>query len=281
MFIFIWLFLLSLAISLMVFPYFLSFLATSGLKRKNFRGVEVYVSGGIVIVFVLLVVLGTSAILNFFIAWQEFSELALWLEPLVILVLGVGFLGLTDDVFGNRDVGGFKGHFSRLKEGELTSGVLKAVGIGVLSFFVVASFSANWVLLIINSLLVAFSVNVLNLLDLRPGRSIKMFLVFGALLFAFSYTSHFWRLWGILIGTIPVLFYADLKEKCMMGDVGSNILGAVLGFSLVINTGLIVKVVLLGLLLLIQLYSEKYSISGMIAKVTPLRWFDELGRKPG
>ena len=52
----------------------------------------------------------------------------------LLALTGMAFLGFIDDMLGKRDSLGFRGHFTRLlKKGELTTGVLKALGGGIIA----------------------------------------------------------------------------------------------------------------------------------------------------
>jgi UDP-N-acetylmuramyl pentapeptide phosphotransferase/UDP-N-acetylglucosamine-1-phosphate transferase len=66
----------------------------------------------------------------------------------------------------------------------------------------------------------------------------------------------------------------------MLGDVGANVLGAVIGLGVVIATAPATRtIVLLGVLAL-NLASEAVSFSRVIDRVPPLRALDRAGRKP-
>ncbi|MDP3013473.1 MAG: hypothetical protein Q8M92_04475, partial [Candidatus Subteraquimicrobiales bacterium] len=184
-----------------------------------------------------------------------------------------------DDLLGGRDAGGFKGHFKELFKGRLTTGALKAIGGGLISFYVVSFFSENIFLQVLNALLVALSINTFNLLDSRPGRAVKVFLILGAITYLFSVKSPIWHLWGIFLGAILVLFKAELAEEIMLGDAGSNILGAIIGLTFVVNFNWKVNCVILVLLIFLQLFTEKHSLTKLIESNKILRWFDELGRR--
>ena len=71
--------------------------------------------------------------------------------------------------------------------------------------------------------------NVFNLLDLRPGRAIKVFVVLGAALTAAS--GEVRALWALGLFAAPALVAGayDLRERAMLGDTGANLLGAVGG----------------------------------------------------
>jgi len=242
---------------------------------ENFRGRKIPSAGGIVLLITYFIVI------SYFVLFQEknlvrYSE---WLLPLTILIFCIGVLGFIDDVFGKKGIGGFRGHFSQLLKGHVTTGVIKAIGGGIVCFIVASFFSKGIHELFINGLLMALMTNIFNLIDLRPGRALKLFLILGIAIFAFSFKSGFWGLSGIFFGIYVILLWADLTESCMLGDVGSNILGAVIGFSIVVNFSWLVNLILLILVGLIQIYTEGHSITELIESKPFLRSFDELGRR--
>ena len=76
-----------------------------------------------------------------------------------------------------------------------------------------------------------------------------------------------------------VLFPGDLREKFMMGDAGSNVLGAVIGLGLVLGTSFWWRLGVLVLMLALNILSEMVSFSEVIASNRVLNWLDSLGRK--
>jgi UDP-N-acetylmuramyl pentapeptide phosphotransferase/UDP-N-acetylglucosamine-1-phosphate transferase len=78
-----------------------------------------------------------------------------------------------------------------------------------------------------------------------------------------------------------MLFYLpyDLKGRVMMGDVGSNLLGATLGMMMVWMFSDLGKMVALGVLILFHLVAEKISFSKVIDQHSFLRSLDDLGRR--
>mgnify|MGYP006284470509 FL=1 len=70
----------------------------------------------------------------------------------------------------------------------------------------------------------------------------------------------------------------DLKAQAMMGDVGSNILGAVLGFVFVINASEFGQLLVLLGLIIINSYAEIHSFTEVIANNKLLNFIDHLGK---
>lgn len=195
----------------------------------------------------------------------------------LIAIIGFGMLGFADDLFGSRDVGGFKGHFKKLLlERQLTTGAAKALGGGLLAVLLGWMTSdgslISWV---INFMVIALAANTINLLDLRPGRAVFAFMFgLGAVLLVS---------WSGVLHTLPVvavvaslLFVAhfDYRGQAMLGDVGSNALGAVLGLVIAFNAPLAVRIAAVVIFLVVNIYSEKYSISRLIERHPVLTWID-------
>lgn len=274
---FVWLLIVSAIISYLISPFIISFLQIEGYTRKNFRGKLVPVGSGIVLVLTLVATLGITAL----ILELNISATSTFVYSLVAWILGVGFFGLLDDLLGDRSVSGFLGHFREISKGRFTTGVLKALGSGVLSLYIALAFSSIPLYLIGNALILVLSVNTFNLLDLRPGRALKVFIIFWLALFLLGSRNEIWPWLAIFLGPAMLLLRIDLEEKAMLGDVGSNILGAIVGFSLVASTSGLAKFLLLAALILMQVITEKVSISATVEKIAPLKKFDEWGRKKG
>jgi hypothetical protein len=93
-----------------------------------------------------------------------------------------------------------------------------------------------------------------------------------------SQLGPLWTL-GLFIGPILVLLPLDLREVGMLGDTGSNVIGAVAGVWLILTLtttlGLAIAAAVLGL---ITLYGEFRSISAFIERTPGFRQLDLLGR---
>ena len=66
----------------------------------------------------------------------------------------------------------------------------------------------------------------------------------------------------------------------MLGDTGANLLGAVLGLAVVLETSRPVRTVVLIVLVVLNLASERVSFSAVIDRTPGLRQLDRLGRRP-
>ena len=98
------------------------------------------------------------------------------------------------------------------------------------------------------ALVVTLATNLFNLLDLRPGRAVKAFVLLGAGLVVGEWSLDLVGALGLWIAPILVAGAYDLRERAMLGDSGSNVVGAVAGAWLVLaldTTGLAVAAAVL------------------------------------
>lgn len=264
-------FLASLVIAVVLYPVVAALLAASGSVRDNYRGRSALYGSGLLFVLVWLAMQSLIGVIGGD-PWLRNEA------SLTVLVLGVGLFGLLDDLLGDRGALGFRGHFSELARGRLTTGALKAFGTVLLAIPVAVRFSTGAPDTVLNVLLIALSVNAFNLLDLRPGRALKMFFIVGALALVFAGPGSRAEV-AIFFGISAALLIPDLREKSMLGDIGSNVLGAVIGFEIMINFVLAGRLLALLVLIGLQAYAEFRSLSTFILRVPVLSWLDRLGRR--
>ncbi|MGE5545064.1 MAG: hypothetical protein ACM3UW_08850, partial [Bacillota bacterium] len=160
--------------------------------------------------------------------------------------------------------------------GELTTGGLKALGGGMISIYVSLFYSRTLVEFAVNVLVIALFTNCMNLFDLRPGRCVKAFLLLFIPLLLVS--DSYYTLFIPMAGAVLAYFPYDLRARVMMGDTGSNVLGVTLGIMAVYGLELSVRVVLLVGLILLHIFTERYSLSEVIDNNRFFRWLDGLGR---
>ena len=171
-------------------------------------------------------------------------------------IAGVAALGLADDLWSGSERG-FRAH---LRAGG-TTGVLKAVGIPALALATTRSLRS--------ALLVSLSANALNQLDTRPGRALKAFLA-GALLVRGPARAY---------APIAVLLAPyDLREMTMLGDAGSNALGAVLGYGSVATFTARGQRFAIAALAGLTIIGELRSLGELIERTPGLSQLDRLGR---
>ena len=240
------------------------------LERNNFRGRTVTLAGG--------PALAATASVTSALGARDGRTAAAALTA----GLAGGAVGLYDDIVGTRPeqkaYKGFKGHLGALKDGRVTSGLVKIAGMG--SAAVVASAllprkNKNLVDVVLGAGLIAGMANLLNLLDLRPGRALKAGTLIGAPLSVGAKGGIAAGATGAAVGLLP----QDLKEEIMLGDAGANALGALLGVSMAARSSRWIKAGLLGVIAGLTLASEKVSFTKVIERTPVLREIDEWGRR--
>jgi glucosyl-3-phosphoglycerate synthase len=171
-------------------------------------------------------------------------------------VAGVAVLGLADDLWSGPERG-FRAH---LRAGS-TTGVLKAVGIPALALAATRSLRG--------ALLVSLSANALNQLDTRPGRALKAFGAGAALLRG---PTRAYAPIAVLLAPY------DLREMTMLGDAGSNALGAVLGYGSVATFTARGQRLAIAALAGLTIVGELHSLGRLIERTPGLSQLDRLGR---
>jgi hypothetical protein len=166
-------------------------------------------------------------------------------------VAAVCVVGMLDDAFSGPE----RGWRAHLEAGR-TTGVLKLLGIPLIGALATRSVSGG--------LLVGLSANALNLFDAKPGRALKAFLVSAP---------------GTDFAPVAILLLPyDLREKVMLGDAGSNALGAVVGLNSVDVFHGRARWALIAALAGLNLLGERRSFGDLIERTPALAWLDRVGR---
>ena len=291
-------------------------------ERTNFHGVTVSLRGGVAMAGASVASAAVASVLS------DQPRAAL---GGAVAALGGAVAGYIDDVDqgahdGGKVAKGLKGHLGALAHGQVTTGVIKIAGIGASALAASAlvgskatSMGGKVADLALNTVLIAGTANLANLLDLRPGRALKATVLVAAPLSYFSCAdaktpasgasvtsatasvtsgasgapsatpaapasasgASAQRLLasGLNAAAITALV-EDLQETTMLGDTGANAAGALLGTSLAANDSWKLRLgATLGVVGLI-LASEKVSFSKVIAANPALNWLDQLWRRP-
>lgn len=270
---------LGTILTLVGWPVMRSLFARPAFRRTNYRGRDVAIAGGLVLVVATLV---GEVLLS---ALARYSETALDVREarraVVAAVVGFGLLGLIDDLTGDTSTTGYRGHLRALLRGEVTTGVLKILGGGVVALAVTAMAvddrGLGWVLA--DAAIVALCANLANLFDRRPGRVGKV-TVLAALVVCVAALADP-RLAGtaLVAGCALGLLRPDLREEMMVGDTGANPMGAAVGLGVVVAFGPVARLVVLAAVLALNLASERVSFTSVIEHNRALRRLDELGRR--
>jgi UDP-GlcNAc:undecaprenyl-phosphate GlcNAc-1-phosphate transferase len=270
---------LAILVSLWLVPAGARGLRDAGLVRENYRGAALAFPLGAVLATAALVTLAPLAFLNDRADLDLLDpELRRWLPYL----LGIAFLGFLDDALGQGASAatprGWRGHWRALREGSLSTGAIKAIGALALAAYVVSGRGLEDWRYIADVALLILATNLGNLLDLRPGRAEKGLGLLGVALCLGAWTLAPIELLGIFAGPILVAAWLTLREQAMLGDTGSNLIGAVAGVWMLTILGGNARLIALVAVVGVTIYGELRSISATIESVPPLRWLDSLGR---
>jgi UDP-N-acetylmuramyl pentapeptide phosphotransferase/UDP-N-acetylglucosamine-1-phosphate transferase len=275
----------SSAAALLVVPSVLSLLERAGVVRENYRGRVIPGAAGCVIAVAALLALAPLAALD---ELADADSLRPDLDLVLVYVLGVAMLGLIDDLLGGRAPAGaperadaprgIRGHARAAASGRISTGLLKALGTLGLALYALAGGKQSAGEYLIGVGVLVLSTNLFNLLDLRPGRAGKALVAIGATLTIVMADTGPLRTLGLFVGPALVLLPYDLRERAMLGDVGSNVLGGLAGIWLLLTLGTEGEAAALGVLALLTVYGEFRSISVLVERNPLLRRLDSLGR---
>ena len=270
---------LAIAVAALLVPAGARGLREAGLVRENYRGALLAFPLGAVLATAALVALAPLAVLN---DRADLDLLDPGLRQWLPYLLGIAFLGFLDDALGQGQAAatprGWRGHWGALREGRLSTGAIKAIGAVALAAYVVSGRGLEDWRYVTDVLLLILATNLGNLLDLRPGRAEKALALLGLGLCLGAWTFAPLELLGIFAGPVLVGAWLTLRETAMLGDTGSNLIGAIAGVWLLTTLGGDGRLVALAVVLAITVYGELRSISATIDSVPPLRWLDSLGR---
>ncbi len=251
-------------------PLYIHVMKRNNYTEKNYQGKEVVTSGGLI----LYAALFSGAISVF--VYQN------WLPGAIAIfyLAGVVLLGAVDDIWGDKQCKGFRGHLKKLWERKgVSTGVLKAAGGFVLGLTVALLEGVDgWGELLLKGIFLALISNMFNFLDTRPARAAKVFL-----LVSFVYLLLYRE--QVLIVIIPIwsalymyLFW-ELQARIMLGDAGAYLLGAMLGYLGILVLDLPLIAALVVVMLFFHWYCERYSLNSFIERRRILCSLDRLGRR--
>jgi len=268
--------LIALAAAAVLAPPTWRALTEQGFTRENHRGRILAFPFGVLIVFAAVVALVPLALLARF---ADDAALPAELALVVPYALGVAFLGLADDALSGAERG-WRGHGAAVLRGGFSTGALKAAGSLGLALYVLAAaggIEGDGEYLLAAAALV-LATNLFNLLDLRPGRSVKAFVLLGAGLTLGAWDARPLAALGLFAAPVLVAGAYDVRERAMLGDTGSNLIGALAGLWLVLTLSTLGLAIATGVLLIVTAYGEIRSLSALIERTPPLRFLDSIGR---
>ena len=211
----------------------------AGLARENYRGRRVAFPPGAALVACSLLALAPLAVLD---DRADLDLLDPELRRWIVYVLGVALLGLLDDALGRGAAADTAARLARprarraraaasrpgrsRRSARWRSPPTRSPGAGREGLDYVADLA-----------LLLLATNLFNLLDLRPGRVEKVFALLLAGLCIGAWTAEPLELLGLFIGPVLVVAAFTLRERAMLGDTGSNLVGALAGVAMLVTLG--------------------------------------------
>ncbi len=289
---------------------------SEGHKVPNYRGQSVFLGLGIAwLVWAGAAIVGGTLIGGYLLATPSgvdggsVAQVLTLAGPLALVAFA---LGIVDDAYGSPDARGFRGHLRALTRGRLTTGGLKLVGISAASLVVglVLAGVSPWVdadaahlgpariaAAVLAGAAIALTSNFVNLVDLRPGRALKVYCVLGvagvlstALLMPWladlvaaplspsARAIDVGVLLAFVLGPVVATWSYDLGERGMLGDAGANPMGAVAGMLIVAGLPLWGLGAYAALMFALNIASERVSFSRVIENSRGLSRLDGIGR---
>lgn len=199
--------------------------------------------------------------------------------PAACAVAGAALAGAVDDLGGRSDVKGLRGHLGALRRAEVTTGSLKIAALA--GSGLVAAVGGDLrsgrglgAGTLAGAAVVAGAANLANLLDLRPGRALKV-----ALGCAIPLAVRGRRPAAAAVaGAGLVLLPDDLAGRSMLGDTGANPLGAAAGAAAVQALPARGRWAVLAGITALTVLSERVSFTRVIERTPVLRELDRWGR---
>ena len=239
--------------------------------RTNHAGASVTLAEGPIAVVALLVGVGMDRLLDM----PGHRSLAV-----AVAGVGSGAVGAYDDLYGTTQAKGFRGHLRALRSGQVTSGMIKILGVGVSAAAAAAliqharpgcpRLACRALDGLLDTALIAATANLTNLLDLRPGRAAKAIILLGSGLFVSGAAPAI----GAAVGSLPT----DLAARSMLGDCGANALGAAVGTAAAESLPRRFRLLAFGAVAALNFASEAVSFTAVIERTPLLRRLDQLGR---
>ena len=265
---------LALLVAVPVVPAAIKHLIENGFVRPNYRDRQLPFPTGIAVIAVAAIALIPLG------ALRELSNAKVFYPSaggVAVYTIGVAFLGFVDDMLSGP-AKGWRGHAAAALDGTFSTGALKAVGALGLAMFALSGQGLSNGRYILEVLLLVLTTNLFNLLDLRPGRSVKGLVLLGAGLTLGATSLRPMAAVGLFLAPVLVVGVYDLREQALLGDTGSNVVGAVAGWWMVLAMGSAAQLVALVIVAALTAYGEFRSLTTAIERTPVLRELDSLGR---
>lgn len=200
-------------------------------------------------------------------------------RPAAWAVTAATLAGAVDDLGGRAPVKGLRGHLGALSNGELTTGTVKiallcTAGLTSIAWSDRRGGRGLGPHTVAGAGLVAGGANLANLLDLRPGRALKVALVCAA-----PSALRVRPAAAAAVGAALAVLPGDLAARSMLGDTGANPLGAAVATAAAQELSARGRWTALAVVAGLTLLSERVSFTSVIESTPVLRELDRWGRR--
>ena len=142
-------------------------------QRQNHRGLSVPTAVGLILPLAVLASESALALAGA-LDWEPNAVTDGPRAAVLILALGLGLLGLLDDLAGEGESGGFSGHLRALRHGRFTTGSLKLFGGAAVAIVAVQGPRSDSLgRVVLDAAVIALCANAANLFDRAPGRTVR------------------------------------------------------------------------------------------------------------
>ncbi|NGN68060.1 hypothetical protein G5C51_29690 [Streptomyces sp. A7024] len=154
----------------------------------------------------------------------------------VLATAVAGGIGAYDDLAGRDDARrGFRAHLAALRQGELTTGGVKLLGIGAAGLAAGALLKDRPLDRLLAGVVIAGSAHAVNLLDVRPARATAATVALAAP--GLLRGGEAATLSAVPAGAAAAVLPDDVAQHTMIGDAGAHALGASLGVAIAAGNG--------------------------------------------
>lgn len=178
-----------------------------------------------------------------------------------LAVLAAAGCGAYDDLAGADDPRrGLRAHLGALRDGEVTSGAVKLLGIGAAGLAAGALLKERPVDRLLAGVVIAATAHLVNPMDVRPAAAVVTVLALGAPGLPGGGAAA--ALAAAPMGAAAAVVADDLGERTMIGDTGAHALGAALGAAVAAGRGRAGLLVHATGLVAVAVYGER--VSGLV-----------------
>ncbi|WP_216829458.1 hypothetical protein [Alkalihalobacterium elongatum] len=197
----------------------------------------------------------------------------------IVYLLGLWLIGLIDDIFGEKNIKGLKGHIGKfIREGSFSTALLKLTGTLMLAYIWISLVEPvtleQWVRY---SIILILTPHVMNLFDTRPLRVWKVSLLHVAIFLPYVAVDVPFAYYLFLLSFFFLFYVLDGHAVAMLGDNGATLMGGILAVVTVMHAPIQQQYIVIILLILLTVVAERVSFTKWIEKHPFMKILDQWG----